>query len=85
MYSAFLIKEDVLLTKKILKGYGKLTRALEKVNRLLLEMKREADGYQIYENVHTLALALQSLYGELEPFMEEHDSFENRELVLDFW
>lgn len=84
MYSAFLIKEDVLLTKKILKGHGKLTRALEKVNRLLLEMKREADGYQIYENVHTLALALQALYGELEPFMEEHDSFENRDLVLDF-
>lgn len=85
MYSAFLIKEDVLTAKKILKGHGKLTRAFEKVNRLLLEMKREADGYQIYENVHTLTLALQSLYGELEPFMEEHDSFENRELVLDFY
>ena len=74
MYSAFLIKEDVLTAKKILKGHGKLTRAFEK-----------ADGYQIYENVHTLTLALQSLYGELEPFMEEHDSFENRELVLDFY
>ena len=85
MYSAFLIKEDVLTAKKILKGHGKLTRAFEKVNRLLLEMKREADGYQIYENVHTLTLALQSLYGELEPFMEEHDSFENRELMLDFY
>ena len=85
MYSAFLIKEEVLTAKKILKGHGKLTRAFEKVNRLLLEMKREADGYQIYENVHTLTLALQSLYGELEPFMEEHDSFENRELVLDFY
>ena len=85
MYSAFLIKEDVLTAKKILKGHRKLTRAFEKVNRLLLEMKREADGYQIYENVHTLTLALQSLYGELEPFMEEHDSFENRELVLDFY
>ena len=85
MYSAFLIKEDVLTAKKILKGHGKLTRAFEKANRLLLEMKREADGYQIYENVHTLTLALQSLYGELEPFMEEHDSFENRELVLDFY
>ena len=85
MYSAFLIKEDVLTAKKILKRHGKLTRAFEKANRLLLEMKREADGYQIYENVHTLTLALQSLYGELEPFMEEHDSFENRELVLDFY
>ena len=40
MYSAFLIKEDVLTAKKILKGHGKLTRAFEKVNRLLLEMKR---------------------------------------------
>ena len=74
-----------MLMSALLVGFTAGEIPTVKVNRLLLEMKRESDGYQIYENVHTLVLALQALYGELEPFMEEHDSFENRDLVLDFY
>lgn len=86
MYSAALIKEDVLLAKKIIKGKnGKLSRLLERANRQLLEMKRESDGYLIHENINSLMAVVQSLYGELENFMEESREFEDRDLMLDFY
>lgn len=86
MYSAALVKEDILLAKRILKGrHGKLTRLLERANRQMLEMKRESEGYVIHENVNALVSVVQSLYGELETFMEENKQFEDRDLVLDFY
>lgn len=86
MYSAALIKEDVLLAKKIIKGKnGKLTRLLERANKQLLEMKRESDGYLIHETINSLMAVVQSLYGELETFMEESREFEDRDLMLDFY
>ena len=45
MYSAQLIKEDFLSVKRAVRGtHPKLGRALEKCNRLLLELKRELAG-----------------------------------------
>lgn len=86
MYSAALIKEDVLLAKKIIKGKnGKLSRLLERANKQLLEMKRESDGYRIHENINSLMAVFLSLYGELETFMEESREFEDRNLMLDFY
>ncbi len=86
MYSARLIKEDVLLAKRILQGKnGKLSRLLDRTNRQLLEMKREGDGYIVRNNINALAAVLQSLYGELETFMEENRQFEDRDLVLEFY
>ncbi len=86
MYSAALIKEDVLLAKRILKGRdGKLSRLLERVNRQLLEMKRECEEYVLHDSINGLMTVVQSLYGELETFMEENREFEDRDLVLDFY
>lgn len=86
MYSAALVKEDILLAKRILKGrHGKLGRLLERANRQMLEMKRESEGYVIHENINALISVVQSLYGELETFMEENNQFEDRDLVLDFY
>ncbi len=86
MYSAQLIKEDVLLAKRLLHGKnGRLARLLDRINRQLLEMKREGDGYIVRDNINALASVLQSLYGELETFMEENRQFEDRDLVLDFY
>ncbi len=86
MYSAALIKEDVLLVKKILKGKnGKLTRLLDRTNKQLLEMKRESDRYVVHDNINGLMSVLQSLYGELETFVEEEQQSPDRDLVLDFY
>ena len=86
MYSACLIKEDVLAAKRAVKGKSaRLTRQLDRTNRMLLEMKRESDGCQVYDNLNGLAAGLQSLYGELEKFLEDSPQFEDRDLVLEFY
>ncbi len=86
MYSAALIKEDVLQAKRLLAGRsGKLTRLLDRVNKLLLAMKRESDSYVVREEINALAVHLNSLYGELENFLDDNRQFEDRELLLDFY
>ncbi len=86
MYSAALIKEDVLQAKRLLAGKSaKVCRYLERVNKLLLAMKRETEGYVVHEEINALAVLLNSLYGELENFLDDNRQFEERELVLDFY
>lgn len=86
MYSAALIKEDVLAAKRLLKGKAsKVRKLLERCNFQLLEMKRESEGYVIHESVNHLMPTVMSLFGELETYMDEHREFEDRDLVLDFY
>ncbi len=86
MYSAALVKEDVLTARKALKGKAPgVVRLLDRCNSQLLEMKRESEGYVIHESINHLASTAMSLLGELETYMEEHREFEDRDLVLDFY
>lgn len=86
MYSAALIKEDVLSAKRLLAGKSaKVCRHLERVNRQLLAMKRETEGYAVQEEINALAVLLNSLYGELENFLDDNRQFEEREQVLEFY
>ena len=69
MYSAALIKEDVLAAKRLIKDRNrKLTRAMDRVNKLLLEMKRECDGYGLLESVAPLAQVLAGMQGSWRNF-----------------
>lgn len=86
MYSAKVIKEDFLLMKKLLKGRSpKLVTLSERCNKMLLEMKREADGYLIRESINHFVTVLMTLFGELEKFMDENREFQDRDQVLDFY
>ena len=86
MYSAALVKEHVLLVKKIVKGKSaKASKLLDRCNRQLLEMKRECEHYVILDSINHLISTVMSLFGELEIFMEEHREFEDRDFVLDFY
>lgn len=86
MYSASLVKEDVLEVKRIVKARStKLASALERCNRVLLELKRECDTYRILPSASSLAAAAASVMGELEPFMDDHPEFDGRDKVLDFY
>lgn len=72
MYSAAIFKEHVLAAKKLVKPYSKkLERCLEKVNKRMLAYKRECESYEILSSVGDLAMALMTLMGELELFLEE--------------
>ena len=86
MYSAVLIKEDVLTVKKVMKGKApKVSRLLDRCNKQLLEMKRESEGYVIHESINHVMSTVMSLFGELETYMDEHREFEDRDLVLDLY
>lgn len=86
MYSASLCKEDILSIKKIVGEMDrKLKRSLERCNRLMLEMKRECEGYKILADIGPFAMAAMELYGRLETFLDEYEEFQDRDLVLDFY
>ena len=100
MYSASLIKEDVLLAKRILKtqpGAAKVIAQLDKCNQRFLELKRSYGGdegerrtvlgsaYELLPDVNALALNLMTMFGELETFMNENIEFTDRDLVLEFY
>mgnify|MGYP001053716154 CR=1 FL=1 len=86
MYSASICKEDVLEMKKFARPYSpKLSRALERVNKQLLELKKECDTYEVLENPGTLTLSLLNVMGEMDKLLEEPPSQEAVEGILDFY
>lgn len=92
MYSAVLVKEDLLLARRILKsqeGTAKVRKLLDRCNKEMLFMKREMDGetkdYQVISQVNMLNLEVSAMFTELETFMNEHLEFADRDLILDFY
>ncbi len=86
MYSARLMKEDVLEVKKLIKENSpRLARQLERANRSLLELKRECSGYQILPDVVHIVSVLQGVYSELERYLENCREGADRERVLEFY
>lgn len=86
MYSAAVVKEDFLEVKRIVRGKSsKLEKLLDKCNKILLNMKREYEEWQIVEEITGLAAGIMSLFAEMEVFMEDHPEFEDRDKVLDFY
>lgn len=86
MFSACLVKEDILQVKRIVKAkVPRLERALERCNRNLLEWKRESAGYQILPDANLLVSNLLTVMGEFEPFLDEHREFPERDMVLQFY
>ena len=86
MYSASIVKEQVLEVKRIIKGKSvKLEKHLEKCNKILLNMKRECEDWQICEDITGLAASVMSIFTEMETFMEDFPEFEGRDTVLDFY
>ena len=86
MYSADLIKEDFLAVKKLVKPFsGKVAAELEKCNKLLLNYKRECEGYEIYENISNLAFALMRLGAAADTFLEKNVEFPGKKDFLDLY
>lgn len=86
MYSAAICKEDILEVKKRVKNYSQgLSRALEKVNRQLLELKKTCEKYEILENPGAVSLGMLQVMGELDKFLEEPPNEEVVDEILDFY
>lgn len=86
MYSATLYKEDFLTVRKILKPISKRAeKILSKCNRYLLEEKRVCEDYMILEDIGNFGFDLMRLSALLDELMREHQNFEGREEVLEFY
>lgn len=86
MYSAVLIKEDFLKVKNLVKAINpKLEKQLEKCNKELLTMKKRCESYREEELIAPFVMALTRAHASLDEFLEEHEDFTDREVVLDFY
>lgn len=86
MYSASICKEEVLETKRKVKAHSpKLSRALEKVNKQLLELKKACEKYQVLENPGPLPLSVLQVMGEMDKLLEEPPYPEAVDDILDFY
>ncbi len=86
MYSAQIYKEDVLKIKRLVKTEDAgLCKELEDLNRNLLLMKRECDGYRVLNSASHIYLKCLRLMAELERFLEECREDVLRREVLEFY
>lgn len=92
MYSAELVKEDFLACKKIVKDKSKrVSNALDKCNKELLELKRECVGngtgfsYTLINETDELNLRLLRLQSAMDKFLEDNKEFDGRDKVLDLY
>lgn len=86
MYSAILYKERFLEARALVKVFSKkLEKKLSACNQAFLKLKRECDEFELFDSVGELVLRLLSLSTELEEFLQEYTSFENREQILELY
>ncbi len=90
MYSADLLKEDVLSQKRVLKDRSRtVSRCLDRLNRRLLELRKsceeEGTAYRILRDEDIPRAELAALFGELDAFLEKEREFDGRDEVLDFY
>lgn len=86
MYSAQLLKEDVLKIKALVKPYdARLSRSLETCNRRFLELKKECDKTGVLSDISGLISALLNCIANFERFLEENDGFPEKEEILNFY
>ncbi len=86
MYSARIVKEDLLKFKKIFKAYDpKIASALEKCNRQMLEWKRACGDYSVLSSVGNFAFSLMQLLGRMDTFLRKRKEFPERKEVTEFY
>lgn len=86
MYSAILVKEHFLEAKHLVQGRSKaMEKRLDACNKDLLQLKREHDGMSVIKNVDSFVLHLMRLQAEYDEFLQEHQSFDGREQVLQLY
>lgn len=86
MYSAALLKESFLNTKRLIKEASpRAAGHLDKCNKELLMMKRACEDYCIQEHIDGFVMALNRLYGVLDDFLDEYDTFPNKKEILEFY
>ena len=78
MFSAELVKEDFMELRREVKAVSpQLAKGLERVNRRMLELKRECEGSSRLESLGTFPVTLMNLYGTMEELLGKSRSPED--------
>ena len=86
MFSAALYKEDFLEGKRAVEKHSrKLTRALERCNAWLLDLKRESTELKVHEDVGIFPVYLMNLCGLIEEVLEKLTDTEAGERMLELY
>lgn len=101
MYSAEIIKEDILKLKRSLKMAVeqqplkkqlkkpttalRLIKTLERCNKEMLELKRQCEDCIVLESADPMARLLESLYQAMNQFLEDEEGSEIRQEVLEYY
>ena len=86
MYSAALIKEEVLELKRHVKEYDKDVSAhLEKLNKALLALKKKSDGLTLFEDAEELYQAAEELKSQLDIYINNHNDSPVMDEIMDFY
>lgn len=88
MYSAALVKEDVLQAKKFFKDQKGILKQLEKVNKQLLSLKRECDGKTVFTEEtfpNVLLFDLMALKERITKYLDRNPNAPEMEEILNFY
>lgn len=86
MFSAALYKEDFLEVRRALRPYSRrLTRALERCNAWLLDLKRESPEVKVHKDVGIFPIYLMNLCGVVEEVLEEIPDAEAGSRLLELY
>lgn len=86
MYSASIYKERFMEVKRLVKGLDRhLERALENVNKQLLQLKRECEEFMVLESVTPLVLTISRLMTRMEEFLDRKDTLKESDEVLELY
>ena len=86
MYSASLIKEQVLELKRLIKEQDKdIVKCLEKLNKAMLALKKKSDGLTIFEDAEEVYLAAEEVKSQFDTYINNHNDGRVADEVMDFY
>ncbi len=86
MFSARIVKEDIMQAAKMIKNIDRrLSNALAKCNKNLLELKRECSDFEVIQSCGALSISLLRLQSEFERFVEEYRDFSESDFLQELY
>ncbi|MBR3036560.1 MAG: ATP-dependent DNA helicase [Lachnospiraceae bacterium] len=88
MFSAMLIKEDVLAAKHLFEGQKTIQKWLEKINKTLLSLKRECEDITVFDDEtfpKVLVYEVEHLYESIQKYLDRHPNMPRNEELLNFY
>lgn len=87
MYSAIIVKEDVLKIKRMFAPISKrISGNLEKLNRAMLHYKRMCDeNFIVLPEIEKVIIPLMRYIDSFEKYIEEHGEFDGKDEAMEFY